>query len=137
MKRRKNTVDSQQVVCLMHLPFPHKEKQLLHSTRSDRASAARATERVLLKKMGVGPPSSYPIAAQLAATSFGEVGQKENPKRDHRLLGLFFLLPIGFFMYPVFLTHNLIVCYVFSPRRDYNGSKTKKNDRIGIDVIKT
>ena len=34
------------------------------------------------------------------------MGQKENPNGDHRWLGLFFLLPVGFFGYRAFLTHS-------------------------------
>ena len=36
------------------------------------------------------------------------LGQKENPWGP-QVLGLFFLLPIEFFRYPVFLTHTQIV----------------------------
>ena len=41
----------------------------------------------------------------------GEVGQKDaTPTGDHRWRsGLFFLLPKGFFGYPVFLTHSHVV----------------------------
>ena len=50
------------------------------------------------------------------------MGQKENPNAEHKWLGLFFLLPIGFFRYP-FLTRSHMVVgqnlrYVFC--RDYH-----------------
>ena len=35
------------------------------------------------------------------------VGQNEKPQKKHRYFSLFFIFPIGFFGYPVFLTHSL------------------------------
>ena len=47
--------------------------------------------------------------------SYVAAGQKDaNPNRDHRWLSLFFLLPIAFLRYPIFLTHSHILLPPFS-----------------------